>query len=156
MEFFYREMRKKHHILMEKDGKPTGGAWNFDKENRKPPHKGLTSPKHISHRKSAISQAVLDMVEVRFAGHFGKLRPFHFAMPLPQALLELDHFIEHVLPNFGDYQDAMVVGDPYLFHSLLSSDLNVGLLLPLEICQAAENAYRQDRAPLNAVEGFIR
>ncbi|OLP42443.1 cryptochrome/photolyase family protein [Rhizobium oryziradicis] len=156
MEFFYREMRKKHQILMEQDGKPTGGVWNFDKENRKPPKKGLTSPKRISHRKSAITQAVLDMVEARFAGHFGKLRPFHFAVTRPQALLELDHFIDHVLPDFGDYQDAMVVGEPYLFHSLLASYLNVGLLLPLEICRAAEEAYHQGRAPLNAVEGFIR
>lgn len=156
MEFFYREMRKKHNILMDKDGKPTGGVWNFDKENRKPPKKGLTSPKRISHRKSTITQAVLDMVEARFQGHFGKLRPFHFAVTRSQALLELEHFIDHVLPNFGDYQDAMVVGEPYLFHSLLSSYLNVGLLLPLEVCRAAENAYHQGHAPLNAVEGFIR
>lgn len=156
MEYFYREMRKKHAILLEKGGKPTGGQWNFDKENRKAPPRGLTSPKRISHPKSQITKDVLKLVGDRFKDNFGTLEPFHYAVTRDQAMQELEHFIDTLLPHFGDYQDAMVLGEPYLYHSLISSYLNAGLLLPLEICHRAENAYRAGKAPLNAVEGFIR
>jgi len=156
MEFFYREMRKKYHILMEPDGKPVGGVWNYDKENRKPPKSGMIIPKRISHKKSAITKEVLVLVKQNFSHHFGTLTPFHYAVTRNQALIELDHFIDTILFHFGDYQDAMVAGEPYIYHSLISSYLNVGLLLPLEICQRAESAYRAGKAPLNAVEGFIR
>jgi deoxyribodipyrimidine photolyase-related protein len=156
MEFFYREMRKKYGILLEADGKPTGGEWNYDKENRKPPKTGMKSPKRIAHKKSALTKEVLALAKDRFSHHFGVLEPFHYAVTRDQALLELDHFIDQLLPHFGDYQDAMVAGEPYLYHSLISSYLNAGLLLPLEICEKAEAAYRMGKAPLNAVEGFIR
>jgi deoxyribodipyrimidine photolyase-related protein len=156
MEFFYREMRKKYSILIEANGNPTGGEWNYDKENRKPPKAGMVSPARVAHKKSAITRDVLALVKARFADHFGTLEPFHYAVTREQALIELKHFIEKLLPNFGDYQDAMVAGEPYLYHSLISSYLNVGLLLPLEICQLAEAAYHAGKAPLNAVEGFIR
>jgi deoxyribodipyrimidine photolyase-related protein len=156
MEFFYREMRKTYSILMDDDGQPLGGEWNFDKENRKPPKAGMTSPPRLSHQKSGITLDVLTLVKARFSHHFGTLEPFHYAVTRDQALLELDHFIENLLPSFGDYQDAMVAGEPYLYHSLLSSYLNAGLLLPLEMCQKADAAYRKGHAPLNAVEGFIR
>lgn len=156
MEYFYREMRKKHEILMEKGDRPSGGKWNFDKENRKGPPRGLMSPKRISHRKSKITKDVLKLVGDTFAQNFGVLEPFHYAVTRDQALQELEHFIDRILPYFGDYQDAMVLGQPYLYHSLISSYLNAGLLLPLEICHRAEHAYRAGKAPLNAVEGFIR
>ena len=156
MEFFYREMRKKYAILMEPGNKPTGGEWNYDKENRKPPKAGMASPPRMAHKKSAITKEVLALVKDRFSHHFGVLEPFHYAVTRAQALLELDHFIRRLLPEFGDYQDAMVAGEPYLYHSLISSYLNAGLLLPLEICQKAEAAYRAGNVPLNAAEGFIR
>jgi deoxyribodipyrimidine photolyase-related protein len=156
MEFFYREMRKKYAILMDPDEKPTGGKWNYDKENRKPPKSGMKSPPRLSHKKSAITKAVLQLVKTSFTHHFGTLEPFHYAVTRNQALMELDHFVTHLLPSFGDYQDAMVANEPYLYHSLISSYLNAGLLLPLEICKKAENAYYTGHAPLNAVEGFIR
>ena len=156
MEYFYREMRKKYRILMEDDGTPTGGEWNFDKENRKSPPRGLTSPKRISHRKDTITLAVLDLVRARFSKNFGNLDPFYFAVTRAQALMELTHFIDHLLPHFGDYQDCMVKGEAYLYHSMISSYMNAGLLLPLEACRMAEAAYRAGKAPLNATEGFIR
>ena len=156
MEYFYRDMRKKHHILIEKNGDPTGGQWNFDKENRKSPPRGLVLPKRICHAKDRITKDVLALVERRFSHHFGNLVPFHYAVTREQALIELDHFIDKLLPHFGDYQDVMMRDEPYLYHSLISSYLNAGLLLPLEICRKAEKAYRKDKAPLNAVEGFIR
>ena len=156
MEYFYREMRRKHHILIDDAGQPEGGAWNFDKENRKPFKKQQAIPKRLKHQKSAVLKEVLALVEKKFSHHFGNLHPFHYAVTREEALLELDDFIKQELPFFGDYQDAMVAGEPYLFHSLLSSYLNIGLLLPLEICEKAQAAYYQGKAPLNAVEGFIR
>ena len=156
MEFFYRMMRKKHHLLMEEDNQPSGGRWNYDADNRKPPKKGMTFVKRISHPKSAISLSVLKLVAQRFSDHVGTFEPFHYAVTRNEALMELKQFIEKILPYFGDYQDAMVAGEPYLNHSLLASYLNVGLLEALEICRMAESAYRTGQAPLNAVEGFIR
>lgn len=156
MEYFYRDMRKKYRLLIEKDDEPTGGKWNFDKENRKSPPHGLSSPKRISHIKDYITKEVLSLVKDRFSHHFGNLEPFHYAVTRQQALIELVHFIQELLPYFGDYQDVMVAGEAYLYHSMISSYLNAGLLLPLEICHMAEKAYREGKAPLNAVEGFIR
>lgn len=156
MEFFYREMRRDHGILLEMGGAPTGGKWNYDSENRKPAQSGLTSPPRLSFRKDAITKEVLDMVRQTFPDGFGTLEPFHFAVTRTQALRELDHFIAKILPRFGDHQDAMLLGEPYLYHSLLSAYLNAGLLYPLEMCRKAETAYRDGHAPLNAAEGFIR
>jgi deoxyribodipyrimidine photolyase-related protein len=156
MEYFYREMRRRHDVLMEQDGKPVGGRWNFDTENRKPPKAGLKSPPRLSFRKDAITLDVLDLVKRCFPDGYGRLEPFHFAVTRRQALRELDHFIDYILPGFGDYQDAMVRGEPYLRHSLLAAYINAGLLYPLEVCRKAEAGYRAGRAPLNAAEGFIR
>jgi deoxyribodipyrimidine photolyase-related protein len=156
MEFFYRAMRRKYKILLEPDGTPAGGQWNYDKDNRQPPRTGMVVPKRIAHLKSEILKEVLALVRTRFGDHFGRLEPFHFAATRAQALIELAQFIDELLPTFGDYQDAMVAGDPYLYHSLLSCYLNAGLLLPLEICEAAAAAYHAGKAPLNCTEGFIR
>lgn len=156
MEYFYRQMRRDHGLLIEAGGSPSGGRWNFDPDNRKPPSKHMTFPPRVSFRKDQITLDVLDLVRRRFADGFGTLEPFHFAVTRRQALRELDHFIDHILPAFGDHQDAMVAGEPYLNHSLLSAYINAGLLYPLEVCQRAEAAYREGHAPLNAAEGFIR
>lgn len=156
LEFFYREMRKKHKILLDAANKPIGGKWNYDIENRKAPKTGMKSPTRISHKKDAITSEVLDLVAEKFQKNFGDLLPFHFAVTRNQALLEAEHFIDDLLINFGDYQDAMLSNEPYLYHSLLSCYINVGLLEPLEICKMAESAYHKGKAPLNAVEGFIR
>jgi deoxyribodipyrimidine photolyase-related protein len=104
MEYFYRDMRRRHGILMEPDGEPAGGRWNFDAENRKPPAAGLDAPRRVSFRKDAITLAVLDLVRRRFADGYGRLEPFHFAVTRRQAR-ELDHFVAG-LPGFGAYQDA--------------------------------------------------
>lgn len=156
MEFFYREMRRQYGILLDGKGKPEGGQWNYDKDNRNPPKKGLKSPPRISHHKDAITQQVLTLVAALFGKNFGDLEPFHFAVTRQQALKEAQHFMAELLPQFGHWQDTMVTGEAYLYHSLLSAYLNAGLLLPLEICRMAEQEYREGRAPLNAVEGFIR
>lgn len=156
MEYFYRDMRRRHRILLDADGTPTGGRWNFDKDNRKPPDRGLTSPARLSFRKDNITQGVLELVRRNFPEQYGQLEPFHFSVTRRQALRELTHFIAHILPGFGDHQDAMLMGEPYLQHSLLSTYINAGLLYPLEVCQQAEAAYREGSVPINAAEGFIR
>ena len=155
MEYFYRGIRKKYGILINGD-QPEGGQWNYDSENRKPPKEGLIVPQAYSSEPDAISLEVIALVEERFPDHFGDLEPFYFAVTRTQALECLHQFIQQRLVNFGDYQDAMVQGEPWMFHSHISFYMNCGLLLPLECVQAAEHAYHEKQAPLNAVEGFIR
>ena len=155
MEWFYRGMRKKTGILMEGD-KPAGGKWNFDHDNRKPAKSTLDAMPPLAFENDQITQEVLSLVESEFSKNFGELRPFNLATTRSDALKALDHFIEHNLPKFGDYQDAMVKGEKFLWHSLLSPYLNIGLLGPLEVCHAAEEAWKRGAAPLNAVEGFVR
>lgn len=155
MEYFYREMRKKYGILMEGD-QPVGGKWNYDSENRKPPKEGIDIPTTYHAHTDDMTQEVLDLVEARFKDHFGDVQPFYFAVTREQALYALRKFIEERLVKFGDYQDAMVQGEPWMYHSHLSFYLNCGLLKPMECIVAAEKAYHEQDAPLNAVEGFIR
>lgn len=155
MEYFYREMRNKYGILVD-GAEPFGGQWNYDSENRKPPKDGLKIPKPFNNAIDDITRDVIKLVAERFSDHFGDLEPFYFAVTRHQALQALDLFIEQRLSNFGDYQDAMIEGEPWMYHSHISFYLNCGLLLPLECSQAAEIAYHQGKAPLNAVEGFIR
>lgn len=155
MEYFYREMRKKYAILMDGDN-PVGGQWNYDSENRKPPKDGLDIPKTYSQKPDDITQEVINLVAKKFDTHFGDLEPFFFAITRVQALKALDQFISQRLGSFGDYQDAMIQNEPWMFHSHLSFYMNIGLLNPLECIQAAEKAYKNNKAPLNATEGFIR
>jgi deoxyribodipyrimidine photolyase-related protein len=155
MEFFYREMRKSWRFLMDGD-KPVGDKWNFDSANRKPLGKGAVIPKPSMFEPDKISRDVIALVEQHFDQHFGSLENFHFAVTRMQALVVLDEFVSQRLSNFGDYQDAMVQGEPWLYHSHISFYLNCGLLLPKEVIELAEQAYREGAAPLNAVEGFIR
>ena len=155
MEYFYREMRKKHSILMN-NHKPVGKQWNFDAENRKPPRNGLTVPKPYTKRIDGISKDVINLVKKKFSDHFGDLDFFYFAVTREQALKALDLFIDQRLINFGDYQDAMIENEPWMYHSHISFYLNCGLLQPLECVKSVEKAYSQGTIPLNAAEGFIR
>ncbi len=155
MEYFYREMRRKTGLLMEGD-EPAGGQWNFDRENRKAAKPDLLMPQPKRFVPDEITREVLHLVSRRFADHFGDLEPFWFGVTRNEALLALDHFVQSALAHFGDYQDAMLESEPFLYHSVLSIYLNAGLLGPLEICRKVEAAYRAGRAPLNAAEGYIR
>ncbi len=155
MEYFYREMRKITGLLM-KEGQPEGGKWNYDSENRKPAKGDLLIPHPLRNSTDEVTEEVLDLVASNFGGNFGTLRPFWCAVTREGALEALDHFVNHALPHFGDYQDAMLEGEPFLYHSVLAQYINVGLLGPLEVCRRVEDAYYDGHAPLNAVEGYIR
>lgn len=155
MELFYRHMRKKHAILMQ-DNEPEGGQWNYDTENRKPPKEGILAPRPYQGEVDLITKEVIELIRREFGENFGDLEPFYFAVDRKGALNALELFIDERLSEFGSYQDAMVQGQPWMFHSHLSFYLNCGLLLPQECVQAAEKAYYEGKAPLNSVEGFIR
>ena len=155
MEFFYREMRRKTGLLMDSD-KPTGGKWNFDQENRKSPPKEIITTKPTIFKHDEITKDVLALVNERYSSHFGEIYPFDYAVTPEDANIILDKFIQHSLPFFGDYQDAMMLDEPFLYHALISLYLNTGLLDPLETCRKVEEAFINGDAPLNAVEGFIR
>jgi deoxyribodipyrimidine photolyase-related protein len=155
MEFFYREMRRRTGLLMDGNG-PAGGAWNFDAENRRRLPKGLRIPAPPRFAPDAITAEVLALVAARFPRNFGSLDGFCLPVTPADAEAGLEAFLRDRLPFFGDYQDAMAEGEATLFHSLLSTSLNLGLLDPLAVCRRAEAEWRAGRAPLNAVEGFIR
>jgi deoxyribodipyrimidine photolyase-related protein len=155
MEFFYREMRRESGLLMQGD-EPEGGRWNFDSENRKRLPASLTPPRRRRFRPDGTTKAVLDLVRRRFPDHFGDLDGFDWAVTRKGALAALDDFITAALPRFGDYQDAMAADEPFVFHGLVSPYLNAGLLTAREVCRRAEAEYLEGRAPLAAVEGFIR
>lgn len=155
LEFFYRMLRKKHDVLM--DGNlPEGGAWNFDKKNRKPLANKNSVPKKYACVIDDETQSVINLVNDEFSDHLGSTDDFIFAVTRKEALEALHRFIEERLICFGDYQDAMIAEDPWLFHSHLSMYLNNGLLKPKECIDLAEKAFYESKAPINSVEGFIR
>ena len=155
MDFFYRDMRRDHNILMD-DGEPIGGKWNFDSDNRESPKAGMVIPPPLQFAPDDITTEVLGLVATSCADHFGDLDDFGFAVTRQQALAVLDHFIDQRLPDFGRYQDAMLLDEPWVYHSHIGFYLNAGLLLPAEVIAAAETAYHRGHAPLNSTEGFIR
>ncbi|WP_421791658.1 cryptochrome/photolyase family protein [Hyphobacterium sp.] len=155
MEYFYREMRRETGLLMDGD-KPVGGQWNFDQDNRKKLPEGIKLPTRTSRQPDDITREVISLVEDRFGDHFGDIEPFNYAVTRQTAKNDLKFFLTECLPCFGDYQDAMVKDEAFLFHSVISMYINCGLLDPRAVCEAAEAEWEAKRAPINAVEGFIR
>ncbi len=155
MEYFYREMRRKTGLLMDGE-KPAGGKWNYDAQNRKPPAGDMVPPERPLFEADAITRQVIALVADKFGDHFGTLEKFRWPVNREEAEKAADAFFAERLGRFGPYQDAMVHDEDQLYHSLLSTSLNCGLLDPLDLCRRAEQAYRDGDAPLNSVEGFIR
>ncbi len=155
MEHFYREVRRDTGYLMEGD-QPAGGEWNYDSENRKRLPKNERPPKRLRFEPDAVTQSVMKEVGNRFADHFGDLDGFSWGVTRAQALKALKHFIVDALPGFGDYQDFMSDDEDFLYHALISPYLNIGLLSPREVCDAAIAAYEDGKAPIHCVEGFVR
>lgn len=160
MEFFYREQRRRHRVLLDAAGEPEGGQWNFDQDNRGsfskrgPQAEGLRAPELSP--PDALTREVLALVERRFAQHPGSLAQFAWPVTPEAARATLTDFIAHRLASFGQFQDAMWTGEPWLYHSRISAALNLKLLNPREVVAAAEKAYRDGKATLASVEGFIR
>lgn len=155
MGFFYRHMRRKTGWLMNGD-EPEGGRWNYDPQNRKALPRNIKVPARRRFAPDAITRNVMTLVEERFADHFGDMALFGWGVTRADALAALRYFVTNCLRQFGDYQDAMKAGGDYLFHSVLSPYLNIGLLSPRETCEAALKAHKKQPMPLPALEGFIR
>ncbi len=157
MEYFYRWLRRREGVLME-GGQPVGGRWNFDADNRgRFDRRGpglLPAPRAFP--PDAGTREVLALVARRFGDHPGGLGGFDWPLDRTQALAALDDFVAHRLPLFGRYQDAMWEGEPWLYHSRLSAALNLRLLGPREVVDAAVAAHERGDAPIEAVEGFVR
>ncbi|SDE41358.1 deoxyribodipyrimidine photolyase-related protein [Paracidovorax valerianellae] len=157
LETFYRVLRRRHNILMDGDA-PEGGQWNYDKANRQTFGRAGSGmvPERSRFEPDGTTRQVLQWVQEKFADHPGDLASFAWPVTRQDALQALADFIEHRLPVFGPYQDAMWPGEPWLYHSQLSAALNLKLLNPREVVAATEAAYRSGRVPLASAEGFIR
>jgi deoxyribodipyrimidine photolyase-related protein len=157
MEYFYRWQRRQQRVLLEADGEPVGGQWNFDADNRSGfPRGGPGAIPPAAFAPDTITRNVIDLVRTRFADHPGSLDHFGWPVTRADALHALRVFIDTRLPGFGPYQDAMWTDTPFGWHALLSTSLNLKLLDPREVIAAAEAAWRAGRVPLASAEGFIR
>jgi deoxyribodipyrimidine photolyase-related protein len=154
-EQFYRKMRQHFDLLIEADGKPLGGKWNFDKSNRRKLPKDALPSNPISFQPDEITTAVMREVDKKYRG-LGQVTGFDLAVTHEQARLAAKDFFDHRLPDFGAYEDAMSSQYDTIYHSKLSAYLNLGLLEPLELAREAQNQYLEGLAPINSVEGFIR
>ena len=152
MEDFYREQRQRLGYLMDGD-EPSEGRWNWDSENREPPPDDATWPLRPTSALDDVDREVIADIGSR---GFGAEPDGAWATTRRAALARLRHFVGEVLPRFGTHQDAMVTGQWSMAHSLLSPYLNLGLLFPDEVCDAAEEAYRAGDVPIASAEGFIR
>ena len=158
MEFFYREMRRQHGVLLTSDNEPEGGQWNFDHDNRGSfPKSGPGPlPVPVAFPPDLATTEVLTLVGTRFANHAGSLAHFDWPVTPAEAQRALADFIAHRLAAFGQFQDAIWTGEPWLYHSRLSAAMNLKLLDPRDVIRAAEDAYRTGQVSLASAEGFIR
>ena len=156
-ENFYHTMRRRFGVLIEGE-EPVGGEWNFDHENRE--RFGADGPPEIPrpsrYGPDDTTREVLHLVEARFPDHPGSLDDFDWPVTKRQATYALKDFVKHRLHRFGPWEDAMWTGEPYVYHSRLSTALNLKLLDPRDCIEAAVEAYRSGDAPINSVEGFVR
>lgn len=155
MEFFYREMRRRHDILMAAGGTPVGGEWNYDAENRLPWPKGAPVPERMVFAPDDVTRGIMARV-ARWKGRWGSVDGFSLPVTRADAKALLQRFVRERLPTFGPYEDAMQHGHADLLHSTLSSVINIGLLHPREVLRAVEQAHAEGAVPLASAEGFIR
>ncbi|MAY22340.1 MAG: cryptochrome/photolyase family protein [Flavobacteriaceae bacterium] len=158
MEYFYRDMRKKHHILMVNDKDPEGGKWNYDKSNRKK-WKGTPAIPERELIKNDVSE-IVKMIQERNVKTFGNIEVDAFPWPTSrkESLQLLDYFCDHLLVNFGDFQDAMDPNEKFLFHSKLSFSLNIKMITPMEVIDQVIDTWKNNKESIDIsqVEGFVR
>jgi deoxyribodipyrimidine photolyase-related protein len=163
-EDFYRWQRRETGYLMDGD-EPIGGAWNLDERNREFPDEDREWPRAPRFEPDETTRAVVEWVDETFDGSYDEPpyggtwadpEPFFWPVTREEALEALSDFVEHRLAAFGPYQDAMLGGEWSLNHALLSQSMNLGLLHPREVIEAAVDAHEDRDLPLNSVEGFVR
>lgn len=151
---YYKEVRRKQGILVEK-GKPLGGKWSFDPDNREKMPENHETPE-IPGFSSPYVEDAKKYVEENFPDNPGKIDEFSWPVKRKQALESLEDFLENRLEKFGDYQDAIDSDLRYGYHSLLSSSINIGLLTPEEVVEKTIAYHERKNYPMNSLEGFIR
>ncbi len=158
MKTFYEWQRRRLNILMTNDGEPYGGRWSFDTENRKKLPKGLSLPKMPESKPSTLTKTVIKLVNSQFTDHPGTLEHFSHTVSRAEALRWLREFLDEKLEDFGPYEDAITKSSAFVFHSVLSPALNLGLITPKEVVDATVKAFKAARKPdlIASVEGFIR
>ena len=156
MSSFYQLGRKKFNILLNENKKPIGGKWSFDEDNRKKIPPNTTIPEIPKISQSIHHDAVISIIENNFQSHPGSLKNIWFPVTRKSAHVQLEHFLKERLDNFGHYEDAMLEGKNFLFHSCLSASMNIGLLSPAYVIDKTLSFAKQNSTPLNSVEGLIR
>ncbi len=158
MEFFYRWMRARHDILVDAAGEPVGGRWNFDAENRKGfGRRGpVDVPTTARFEPDGVTREVFELIENEFPDHPGSVEHFGWPVRRVDALVALERFVEDRLDDFGVHQDAMWSDLPFGWHALLSSSLNLKMITPREVIDAALARHARRPVPLPSLEGFIR
>lgn len=156
MENFYRLMRQRWGILVDEDGEPEGGKWNFDAENRVPPMGNMEFPSLPESSHDEITEEVFTLIEKQFSDYPGSLENFYMPVTHEEAWAWFQDFLNNRMRLFGMYQDAMLKGEWYMYHSLISPLLNSGLLDPLAVLKEIERCYREEDVPINSAEGFVR
>ncbi len=156
MASFYQKARRDLNILMDKNDQPVGGKWSFDEENRKKIPKDTLIPSLPSFKDSIHKDDVIKVISKNFHNHPGELTNLWFPVTRKDAKKQLDEFIKNRFLNFGIYEDAMLEGENFLFHSCISSLLNIGLLTPSYVIERSIKLADKYNVPINSLEGFIR
>jgi deoxyribodipyrimidine photolyase-related protein len=155
MDRFYRAMRQKSGLLM-LGGKPVGGKWSYDAENRKPYRGDVPVPRRPTFAPDDVTREVMALIEQRHPEHFGKIDGFDLPVTRRDAETAWQFALEHLLPHFGPWEDAMSTAHPDLFHSMTSPTINLTLLRPRDVVKQVAEAFEDGRIPLESAEGFIR
>ena len=157
MQIFYKKQRKRYNILIDKDEKPTGGSWSFDKDNRKKLPLGISLPEQIKFRyDSEFYLKSANFVENNFSDNYGTIKDFNYPINHQQAEKSFDDFLQNKFSQFGPYEDAISDIDSTLFHSVLTPYLNIGLISPKEVIDKTLEFAKDNSVPINSLEGFIR
>ncbi len=156
MKTFYQNKRKELNILMNQDGTPKNGKWSFDKENRKPFPKNMKFPKRPQSECDSIDNQVIDLVNQLFPEHYGSTENFNWATSRRSALYRLNDFLKNRFEDFGPYEDSIGKNEEFLFHSVLSPYINMGLITPDEVIDKALEYYGENNTHFPSVEGFVR
>jgi len=154
---FYQNERKKLNILVDSENRPEGGKWSFDSENRKKLPKKIKIPltQRQTYNKSSFENSV-QYISDKYGENYGSIDSFNYPVNREQAKQCLIFFLEKKFANFGAYEDAISTENRFIFHSVLSPALNIGLLTPIEVVNSSIDYAKENDIPINSLEGFIR
>ncbi|MGY8750886.1 MAG: cryptochrome/photolyase family protein [Fidelibacterota bacterium] len=154
---FYQKQRRRFNVLIDSNQKPIGGKWSFDAENRKRLPKNLEIPAINSFiKKEKLNNKLKDDINLNFSLNPGNLNNFNYAVSHEEAKISFEQFLNERFMYFGDYEDAISINEPYIFHSVLTPALNIGLITPNQVLQSTLDYAKEFEIPLNSLEGFIR